>query len=77
MELKVIVLFIALHIYTQYILLLLLLLLLLFLLVLSSHEIVLSIQLPSVHPVSVLIPYPREIPILWPQTVRQRKTKKY
>ena len=30
----------------------------------------------SVHPVSVLIPYPREILILWSQTVRQSKTKK-
>ena len=30
----------------------------------------------SAHPVSVLIPYPGEILILWPQTVRQRKTKK-
>ena len=29
----------------------------------------------SVHPVSVLIPHPREILILWSQTVRQRKTK--
>ena len=29
----------------------------------------------SVHPVSVLIPYPDEILILWSQTVRQRKTK--
>ena len=29
----------------------------------------------SVHPVSVLIPYPRETLILWSQTVRQRKTK--
>ena len=27
----------------------------------------------SVHPVSVLIPYPREILFLWSQTVRQRK----
>ena len=31
----------------------------------------------SVQPVSVVIPYPREIPILWSQTVRRRKTKKY
>ena len=30
----------------------------------------------SVHPVSVLIPFPREILLLWSQTVRQRKTKK-
>ena len=29
----------------------------------------------SVHPVSVVIPHPREIYILWSQTVRQRKTK--
>ena len=29
----------------------------------------------SVHPVSVLIPYPREIVILWSQTLRQRETK--
>ena len=29
----------------------------------------------SVHPVSVLILHPREIQILWSQTVRQRKTK--
>ena len=30
----------------------------------------------SVHPVSVLISYPREIPILlWSHTVRQRKTE--
>ena len=29
----------------------------------------------SVHPVYVLIPYPREILTLWSQTVRQRKTK--
>ena len=28
----------------------------------------------SVHPASVLIPHPREILILWPQTVTQRKT---
>ena len=31
----------------------------------------------SVHPVSVLIPYPRELLILWSQTVRQRMTKKH
>ena len=31
----------------------------------------------SVHPVPVLISYPREILIRWSQTVRQRKTKKY
>ena len=30
----------------------------------------------SAHPVSVLIPCPREILILWSQTVRQTKTKK-
>ena len=29
----------------------------------------------SVHPVSVLISYTREILIMWSQTVRQRKTK--
>ena len=28
----------------------------------------------SLHPVSVLIPYPREILIMWSQAVRQRKT---
>ena len=33
-------------------------------------------QASSVHPVSVLIPYPRDMLILWSQTtVRQRKTK--
>ena len=30
----------------------------------------------SAHPVSALILYPKEILILWSQTVRQRKTKK-
>ena len=31
----------------------------------------------SVDPVPVLIPYPREILIMWSQTLRQRKTEKY
>ena len=30
----------------------------------------------AVHPVSFLILHPREIQILWSQTVRQRKTKR-
>ena len=31
----------------------------------------------AVHPVSVLILHPREMQILWSQTVRQRKTKRW